>query len=103
MGIRKGETALIIHDSYAQQVSDITRDALQLEGVKVEMYCLPVSGRPLRKSRMTWAGSLRRYGRTCFSISSRASAKRLRSASRSSTWNKGPAAGSGIRPTSPWP
>ncbi len=49
MGIRKGETALIIHDDYAQQVGDITREALQLEGVKVEMYCLPVNGRPLQE------------------------------------------------------
>jgi aminopeptidase len=49
MGIRKGETALIIHDSYAQQVCDITREALQLEGVKVETYCLPENGRPLQK------------------------------------------------------
>jgi leucyl aminopeptidase (aminopeptidase T) len=49
MGIRKGETALIIHDSYAQQVGDITREALQLEGVKVETYRLPESGRPLQK------------------------------------------------------
>jgi aminopeptidase len=49
MGIRKGETALIINDGYAQQVGDITRDALQLEGVKVETYRLPMSGRPLRE------------------------------------------------------
>jgi leucyl aminopeptidase (aminopeptidase T) len=49
MDIRKGETALIIHDSYAQQVGDITRDALQLEGVKVETYFLSENGRPLPK------------------------------------------------------
>ncbi|MGE5465418.1 MAG: aminopeptidase [Betaproteobacteria bacterium] len=49
MGIRKGETALIIHDDYAQQVGDITREALQQEGVKVESYLLPVSGRPLQE------------------------------------------------------
>ncbi|HEY3272793.1 MAG TPA: aminopeptidase [Methanocella sp.] len=48
MGIRKGEKALIVHDSYAQQVSDTTREALQLEGVKVETYLLPESGRPLQ-------------------------------------------------------
>ena len=85
MGIRKGETALIIHDSYAQQVSDITREALQLEGVKVETYHLPERGARCGKSRTTWPGSSRRSGRPVFQPARRASAKRRRSASRSST------------------
>jgi hypothetical protein len=49
LGIRNGETALIVHDSYAQQVGDITREALQMGGVKVETYRLPADRRPLRE------------------------------------------------------
>jgi aminopeptidase len=49
MGIRKGETALVVHDGYARQVSLLTREALELEGVKVETYCLPDSRRPLQE------------------------------------------------------
>jgi aminopeptidase len=47
MGITKGETALIIHDTYAEKVALLTREALELEGVKVVTYCIPESGRPL--------------------------------------------------------
>jgi hypothetical protein len=47
MGVRNGETALIVHDSYAETVSLLTREALRLEGVKVETYCLPGNRRPL--------------------------------------------------------
>lgn len=49
MGIKKGETALIIHDGYASQVSEVTRRALELEGLNVEVYHLPENGRPLKE------------------------------------------------------
>jgi leucyl aminopeptidase (aminopeptidase T) len=49
MGIRKGEVALIVYDDYAAPVSDVTRRALELEGVVVYSYHLPETGRPLRE------------------------------------------------------
>jgi aminopeptidase len=48
MGIRKGEAALVIYDDYAEPVSDLTRRALELEGVEVHLYHLPENGRPLK-------------------------------------------------------
>jgi aminopeptidase len=49
MGIRKGEVALIVYDDYAAPVSDVTRRALELEGVAVHSYHLPETGRPLKE------------------------------------------------------
>jgi leucyl aminopeptidase (aminopeptidase T) len=46
MHITNGETALIIHDTYAEKVGLLTLQALELEGVKVETYRLPESERP---------------------------------------------------------
>ncbi len=48
MGIRKGESALIVYDDYAEPVSDLTRRALELEGVEVRLYHLPETGRPIK-------------------------------------------------------
>jgi aminopeptidase len=48
MGIRKGEVALIVYDDYAAPVSEITRRALELEGVVVHLFHLPEQGRPLK-------------------------------------------------------
>ena len=49
LDIRAGETALIIHDGYAGAVSEVTREALQLAGVKVAVYRLPDDRRPLQE------------------------------------------------------
>ncbi len=49
MGIRAGETALIVHDEYARQVSAVTSEALHMAGMKVETYRLPESRRPLQQ------------------------------------------------------
>ncbi|MGA9138752.1 MAG: aminopeptidase [Methanocella sp.] len=48
MGIRKGEVALIVYDDYAQPASDLTRRALELEGVEVHLYHLQENGRPVK-------------------------------------------------------
>jgi hypothetical protein len=49
MDIQAGETALIIHDGYAEAVSEITAEALRLGGVNVSTYCIPAVRRPLRE------------------------------------------------------
>lgn len=50
MGIRKGDVALIVHDVPSEQVSAITREALELDGVVVHEYLLPEGQRPLAET-----------------------------------------------------
>jgi leucyl aminopeptidase (aminopeptidase T) len=48
MGIQAGQKALIVHDEHAKGVSRLTKEALELEGVKVYTYKLPEDMRPLK-------------------------------------------------------
>lgn len=50
MDIKKGEVALIIHDEYAKPVSEVTKKALELEGITVHMYSIPEDNRPLKEA-----------------------------------------------------
>ena len=50
MDIKKGEVALIIHDEYARQVMEVTRKALEIEGITVHTYQVPEAKRPLKEA-----------------------------------------------------
>lgn len=66
MGIRKGETALIVHDEYARRVSEVTKKALEIEGVTVHMYEVPEEGRPLKEAPKELRAVMERLKPTLF-------------------------------------